>query len=94
MAKKKTSHVILRDGSDSRGGPPPRIPERPSKPKEHPPPPKAFGAPYSTETSVVGKTEIDKKTFDEIRSPNSVVRHEVKPKKSGQLFPNQPGIVD
>jgi hypothetical protein len=85
---KKLDHVIVRDGSDSRGGPPPRIPERPSKPKEHPPAPKVFGPPYSTETSVVGKTEIDRKTFEGIGT-DQTPRHKlpVTPSKGDGVTP-------
>ena len=69
----KDDHVIKRDGS---AGPRGRVlrptpPARPGKLNEHPPPPKAFGPPLTTDTSVVGKSEISPADFAKIRGvPN------------------------
>ena len=64
---KKTSHVIVRDGSAALGQPfRPQPAPPPSKSHEAPPAPKAFAASYSNDQGIVGRFPVDPKTFSEI----------------------------
>jgi hypothetical protein len=76
----KPNHVIVRDGSSNRGGPPPAPPVHDVQPKAAPTaPPKGLGPPYSTDHSVVGQYEVDRAGFEAIRGSNPTPRHELEP---------------
>jgi hypothetical protein len=63
----RIDHVDARDGHHSLGGPRPDVPPRPNRaPRQHPPAPAAFSGRYSTDSSFVGKVEVDKATFEGI----------------------------
>jgi hypothetical protein len=72
---KKTSHVLLRNGSARLAEPRPAPPARPDRGPNESEASGQFGGAYS-DSKTVGVYPVD---FDKVSSPNRIVRHEAKP---------------